>query len=53
MLEETVRRYYSDEWADHRRRGKTLSTLFGQIWEQMLGPDWEAMPIESSICSQA
>jgi hypothetical protein len=44
MLEETVRRYFSDEWAEQRRRGETLPTLLGQIWERMLGPFWDEMP---------
>lgn len=44
MLEETVRRYFSDEWAEHRRRGETLPRLLGQIWEKMLGPFWDEMP---------
>jgi len=35
---ETVRAYFSDEGAEHRRRGETLPILVGQIWEKILRP---------------
>ena len=38
VLRETVRAYFSDEWADHRSRGNTLPILLAQIWEKILRP---------------
>ncbi len=38
LMMETVRAYFSDEWAEHRRRGETLPILVGQIWEKILRP---------------